>query len=109
MKTPAGKECKYFYGNYFRGAHQEECRLIGGKQPPHAWTPDLCEKCPVPDILRANACENMTLTAHVNRGILGMGRKVTVSAYCTKSHDFVDDPYLGCGQCHDLPDVFKDI
>ena len=31
MKTPAGKECKYFYGNYYRGAHQEECRLIGAR------------------------------------------------------------------------------
>ncbi|MEE4194033.1 MAG: hypothetical protein V2J07_02430 [Anaerolineae bacterium] len=105
MKTPAGKECKYFYGNYFRGAHQEECRLIGGRK----WTPDLCAKCAVPDILRANACEHMTLTATVQKGFLGIGRKVKVSAYCSKAHDFVDDPFLGCGQCHQLPEAFKDL
>ena len=105
MKTPAGKECKYFYGNYFRGAHQEECRLLGNRE----WTPDLCKKCPVPEIQRANACENMTLTAVVKKGFLGMNRHVEISAYCSKSHDFVKDPYLGCGLCHELPDAFKDL
>jgi hypothetical protein len=107
MRTPAGKECRYFYGNYHRGAHHEECRLIGGKQPPYAWTPDLCGTCPVPDILRANGCEHMTLMAQVKRGVLGMKRRVKVSAYCRKTHDFVEDPHVGCGQCHDLPDAFK--
>ena len=43
MRTPAGFECKYFYGNYFRGRNEEECRLIGNTPPPHNWTPDLMQ------------------------------------------------------------------
>ena len=35
MKTPAGTECKYFYGDYYRGRNHEECRLLGA-----AWTID---------------------------------------------------------------------
>jgi hydrogenase-4 component F len=61
MKTPAGTECRYFYGNYFRGRQKEECRLIGVVQSPHNWTSDLCKTCPVPGILRANACPNLIL------------------------------------------------
>jgi len=28
MKTPAGKDCKYFYGDYYRGRDLEECNLL---------------------------------------------------------------------------------
>ena len=109
MRTPAGKECSYFYGNYHRGANHEECRLIGLRNPPLGWSADLCEKCPVPEIQRANACPNMTLTAVVNRGFLGFNRKVVVQAYCKKIHDFVKDPMIGCGHCHDLPEEFTTL
>lgn len=109
MKTPAGKECSYFYGNYFRGAHQEECRLIGRQNPPLGWAPDLCNKCPVPEIQRANACSFMILTAEVKRGVLGLSRKVVVHAYCKKVHDFVENPIIGCGHCHDLPAEFENL
>jgi hypothetical protein len=60
MRTPFGSECPFFYGNYFRGKSDEECRLIGNRPPPDNWTPDLCKSCPVPAILRANACKNMS-------------------------------------------------
>ena len=33
MRTPAGKECRYFYGNYHRGRGIEECRLLHGRLP----------------------------------------------------------------------------
>ena len=36
MRTPAGKECKYFYGNYFRGRKTEECRLL--RESAQSWT-----------------------------------------------------------------------
>ena len=106
MRTPAGYECKFFYGNYFRGRKQEECRLIGHVPPPGNWTPDLCQRCPVPAILRANACEYMELTAHVKRSLFGIIRKVEVSAYCNKSQQIVKEPQIGCGQCHPLPTAF---
>lgn len=103
MRTPAGKECKYFYGNYYRGKSQEECRLIGTSLPPLHWTPDLCKTCPVPGITQANACPNLTLEAKVRRGILFLPRRVQIKAYCTKSRQVVSEPEVGCGQCHPLP------
>jgi hypothetical protein len=103
MRTPAGTECKFFYGNYFRGRKQEECRLIGDQKAPHHWTPDLCQKCPVPGILQANACANMELTGSVKRTWLGLVRNVNVSAFCRLSRQAVSEPHIGCGQCHPLP------
>jgi hypothetical protein len=108
MRTPAGFECKYFYGNYFRGRKDEECRLIGIQTGPQRWTPDLCAKCPVPEILRANACPNMELSALVRREWLGLVRKVEVTAYCEKSQQTVAEPQIGCGQCNPLPFPFMD-
>ncbi|MBE0699789.1 MAG: hypothetical protein IH586_22915 [Anaerolineaceae bacterium] len=108
MRTPAGFECKFFYGNYFRGRKQEECRLIGNVPAPNQWTPNLCKNCPVPVILLANACENLELNAHVKRSFLGIIRNIEISAYCTLSKQAVKEPHIGCGQCHPLPPVFLD-
>lgn len=104
MKTPADKECKYFYGDYHRGRKNEECRLLdpAGLN----WSPNLCEKCPVPNILLANSCENMEFTPYLTKPIFFMKKQVEVSAYCTKSNTKVDEPRVGCGQCHPLLDIF---
>lgn len=107
MRTPAGFECRYFYGNYFRGRKQEECRLIDPTSP-GKWTPDLCRTCPVPAILRANACTFMVLEGEVDKSFLGLRRRVKVRAYCTKSHTNVYEPEVGCGQCHPLADIFEE-
>ncbi len=101
MRTPAGKECPYFFGDYYRGRNIEKCNLIGEERPPKNWKADLCKSCPVPAIVLANGCKNMTLTAEVQSGIFGIGRKVKVTAYCTKTHQVVDNPYIGCGYCHE--------
>lgn len=106
MRTPDGKECSYFYGDYYRGKNFEECRLIGNAAPPHHWTPDLCKSCPVPEILRANACPNMILRAEVKVILFGLKKKVLVSAYCTKTNQTVNEPEVGCGNCHILPPEF---
>jgi hypothetical protein len=108
VKTPAGNECKYFYGNYFRGRNDEECRLIGNVAPPHNWTPDLCKTCPVPHILLANACPNMVLKAEVRGKLLKFKRRVKISAFCTKVNQAVAEPEIGCGECHPLPPVFTE-
>lgn len=108
MRTPAGFECRYFYGNYYRGRKQEECRLIGAAAPPNNWSPDLCKTCPVPAILRANACSHMVLEGTVNRSLFGLKKQVLVKAYCTKSGQTVAEPEIGCGQCHPLPNFFTD-
>lgn len=107
MKTPAGLECKFFYGNYFRGRKQEECRLLKDAGIGSKWTPNLCRTCPVPDIMRANVCPNMVLHPKVTGGFLKWGQRVRITAYCTLSQSTVTEPQVGCGQCHPIPDVFK--
>ena len=105
MKTPAGKECKYFYGDYFRGRNIEECRLLKAAQ--ERWIPDLCRTCPVPEILQANACEFLQLRGRVVRPIgAALQRRVQVSAYCEKVERSVTEPMIGCGECHPLPPEF---
>ena len=108
MKTPAGKECPFFYGDYYRGRNHEECRLLQAANPPERWTRNLCVTCPVPGIVRANACEHMQLTGRVNRPLnAAFQRRVQVSAYCNKSRRSVKEPEIGCGECHPFPLVFE--
>lgn len=100
MITPAGKECPYYYQDFHRGRATQECRLIEKTPDGGKYTPSLCEHCTIPSIVMANACENMILEARASRGILGFGRRVIVSTYCTRSNQDVKEPQIGCGQCH---------
>ena len=100
MKTPYGQECRFYYEDYFRGRSKQECRLIERNPNSEHWQPSLCRDCPVPAILRDNACPNMALEARVVRGWLGLTRRVEVLAVCTLSADEVKEPRVGCGQCH---------
>ena len=50
----------------------------------------------------------MELRAQVQRSLLGLIKKVEVTAYCNKSKQVVDEPHIGCGQCHPLPFDFTD-
>lgn len=96
MKTPAGRECQYFYGDYHRGRHLEECRLL--EHSSVQWRPPLCKTCPVPDILLANACPNLALHGTVKR-ILGLRPRVRVVATCDHTGTVVPEPRTGCGHC----------
>lgn len=108
MKVPTtGKECPYFYGDYHRGRNHEECRLLENSNP--LWELKYCETCPVPDIVMANGCPNMILSGEIKAGFLGVGRKVKITAYCTKSLQEVEDPYVGCDQCHPILNLFKEV
>jgi hypothetical protein len=101
MRTPAGIECKYFYGDYFRGRNLEECRLL--KASSQKWIPNLCRTCPVPSITRANACENMVLSAKVSKSASKLFKqRVQVTAFCTKTNKDVKEPHIGCGDCHPI-------
>jgi hypothetical protein len=103
MRTPTGSECKYFYGDYYRGRNREECRLLGPQ-----WKAKLCQTCPVPGILRANACEYMELTASVERPLLAAFQpRVAIRASCRKTGGPVAEPHIGCGECHPLPPAFE--
>lgn len=98
MKTPAGKECEYFYGDYFRGRTIEECRLL--KDYGLAWSANLCQECPVPEIKMANSCQHQKLTPSLKRPVFFMRPQVQVTAYCAKTEKNVNEPRIGCGQCH---------
>jgi hypothetical protein len=106
MRTPAGKECQHFYGDYYRGRKHEECRLLGGAAPPLRWRRELCSTCPVPDILRDNACASMVLIPRFTRSLPFFKQQLTVQTACSKTHLRDFDPHIGCGQCHPLPSEF---
>ncbi|MCJ7716002.1 MAG: hypothetical protein MUO54_05725 [Anaerolineales bacterium] len=106
MKTPAGFECRYFFGDYHRGKNREECRLLDSASPPLAWQAKLCDNCPVPDILRANSCEHMRLIPELKRLFSLLPQQVHVKAYCIKTQKDIRVPQIGCGECHDLPEIF---
>jgi hypothetical protein len=106
MRTPAGSECPYFYGDYFRGRSLEECRLL--QAAGERWTADLCRTCPVPGVSRANACEHLELNGKVSRNWVNLfQRRVEVNARCRKNERRVSEPHLGCGECHPLPPLFQ--
>ncbi len=99
MRNPAGVECRFYYEDYHRGREQQECRLIARSRASERWAPKLCQTCPVPRILQANACPNMILEARVGRRF-GLVRRVQVEAFCTLQMSEVADPMVGCGECH---------
>jgi hypothetical protein len=64
----------------------------------------------VPEILWANASEDLGLEAQIKLGFLGVGRRVQISAACRKHGTDISDPYIGCEQCAEerpgLTDLF---
>jgi hypothetical protein len=106
MKTPAGKECRYFYGDYYRGRAREECRLLGSATPPLRWRAELCKTCPVPEILLDNACQYMVFEPFLQRSLPFLKQQVGVRTFCNKTQLRGFDPHIGCGQCHPLPPEF---
>ena len=101
MRTPAGKECRFYYADYYRGRDVQECRLIARNRESPPWKPGLCQTCPVPDILRANACPNLVLDARVSKRLLGIVQQVEVTGWCSEYFLDVDRPAIGCGHCHE--------
>ena len=106
MRTPAGKECRFYYADHYRGSEKQECRLIERNPEGGRWRPSHCNTCPVPDILRANACEHMTLIPRLERSFPFVKQQVKVQTYCDLSQRSGFDPHVGCGQCHPLPSAF---
>ena len=108
MRTPAGTECPFYYQDFHRGRSIQECRLIERTRNGGTYSPNLCNKCRVPRIVRANACKNLILEARVSSKFLGLRRSVKVTAMCTRSLENVVEPEIGCGQCHlDLPEFIN--
>ena len=108
MNTPAGKECSYFYGDYYRGRDHEECRLLNSAMPPIQWKAEYCYTCPVPNIQLANACSHMVLEPRLVRSFPFIKQQVQVKSYCNKTKRSDFDPHIGCGECHILPSIFTE-
>lgn len=100
MRTPAGKECKFYYADYNRGRNLQECRQIKANPESLPWHPNYCAMCPIPDILNANSSPNLDLKLTVKARLLGLGRRMDVQASCLKHRVEVSDPYVGCPQCN---------
>jgi hypothetical protein len=98
MRTPAGSECRYYYEDFHRGRQTQECRLVKANRQSLPWTPDLCAKCPVPAILRANGSPDLRLEATVRKRF-GLLRRLDVGAYCLRHASEVEDPIRGCAAC----------
>jgi hypothetical protein len=94
-----------YLGDYFRGRTKEECHLLQAAQ--QRWSRDLCRSCPVPGIIRANACEFLQLRGSVARpAAAAFRRRVQIAAFCEKVGRPVPEPEVGCGECHALPPEF---
>lgn len=100
MRTPAGTECPHYYEDFHRGRSQQECRLILRNPRSRSWTPDICAKCAVPAILRANGSVDLLLEVTIRKRF-GFFTTVDVSAACLRHETVIDDPYLGCPACRD--------
>ncbi len=74
----------------------QECRLVQANPESLAWRPRDCAKCPVPDIVRANASPNMRLTLTIRGAWLGFVRQLKVEAWCIEHDIPIEDPYTGC-------------
>lgn len=95
MKTPAGKECRHYYEDYNRGRDIQECRLAKENPESARWNPADCSRCPVPDILLANADPKMQLKLTIKKGFMGFGRRVEVEARSIEDGSIIEDPYIG--------------
>lgn len=107
MRTPAGKECRYYYEDFHRGRSLQECRLIQANPASPPWRPRDCFNCTVPAILLANGSPHLVLRGTVRQGFLGLvGRRVEVRAFCSKHQIPIEDPYVGCPLCNaELGDI----
>lgn len=95
---PEPVDCKYFYGDYFRGKNYEECRLLAASPDnQRPWRRKLCDSCPVPDILRNTDCPSLALEAAVKRHFLRNRVEVTF-AVCTEHMLELDDA-THCSLC----------
>lgn len=101
MRTPDGRECRHYYQDFHRGANRQECRLVStvaGKSIP--WRPKDCAGCPVPEILQANSSRDLELRLQISPVLLGLGRKLTISAHCRRHDTPIADPFVGCPACN---------
>lgn len=99
MRTPAGKDCRFYYQDFHRGHSTQECRLLKANPRSPEWRPMDCDLCAVPEILLANGSPDLVLQAAVKKGFLGFNRRLEITAFCSRHAVDVERPQIGCPQC----------
>ncbi len=95
---PQPVNCRYFYGDYYRGNKRETCRLLeASPRNERPWKRKLCNSCPVPDLLLTSNCPSLLLEVEVKKRFLSERVEVTFSV-CNEHLIELDDP-LFCPQC----------
>jgi hypothetical protein len=107
MRTPAGKECRHYYQDFHRGRSIQECRLIKYNPASLRWHPSDCSKCPVPDILNANASPHLELKLTAKAGFLGFNRQLEVESRCRGDVIPLEEAYTGCIENSPGLDLFR--
>ena len=96
MEKPVN--CRYFYGDYFRGKEKEECRLLASSPDnTRQWRRALCSTCPVPALIVASNSRELVLEAQIIRKFMREQVAVTF-AVCAKHLLELADP-LYCPKC----------
>ena len=96
MRTPAGKECRYYFQDFHRGRNIQQCRLIRENPESESWKAVDCARCQVPNILNANASPELRLQLGVRSALLGMRRVLELRAWCRDKEIPVAVAYTGC-------------
>lgn len=99
MLLPDGRDCKYFYADYYRGRNFVECRALKNQDEKQEWNVSFCEACPFPNYLRNNSCQNIVYSISIGKSFFR--KRMKISAWCQKVHEPVADPNVGCGHCHE--------
>ena len=95
---PQPVNCRYFYGDYYRGNKRETCRLLeASPRNERPWKRKLCNSCPVPDLLLTSNCPSLLLEVEVKKRFLSERVEVAFSV-CNEHLIELDDP-LFCPQC----------
>ena len=68
--------------------------------------PATATKCPVPDIVLANASQDTQLVLTIKSNFFGFMRRVQVDAICLRTGETVD-PYVGCPDDHPGLELFR--
>ena len=97
MRTPAKKDCTYYYEDFNRGADIRQCRIARPRES-DPWRDGHCARCPVPGIEAASGGPLLDLTLTVRSGRFGRKPKFDVVAWCVM-HGPIADPFVGCLEC----------
>ena len=100
MRTPSSKFCKYYYADFHRGRNVQECRSVKQNAESLKWQPNDCHRCPVPEILNANASSALDLKVTISQRLFGIMRNIEVVATCNKHQCAISNPYIGCEKCN---------